>query len=140
MSTPTLNEGERTIHTLLREYIDAGIAVGREEGSADPRCIDTDPELDRAYEKCAALRTEVGLYIVRLEDALSALTRARPLDHWHEDHGSVLWWRFPVDEPPYAGQPLDSDWPGYHTHWTPIPVPRPPEKPSVAGPVPEETA
>jgi len=48
---------------------------------------------------------------------------AQPLSAWHEDVGSVLWWRFPINEPPYAGSPLDSDWPGYHTHWTSIVVP-----------------
>jgi len=69
--------------------------------------------------------------------------RARPLAEWHEDHGPVLWWRFPVDEPPYVGTPHDlgravvvelrawegstqtslmvGGWPGYHTHWTPLP-------------------
>jgi hypothetical protein len=26
---------------------------------------------------------------------------------WHEDYGSVLWWRLPVQEPPYVGSPLD---------------------------------
>jgi hypothetical protein len=74
---------------------------------------------------------------------------ARPLSEWHEDIGPVLWWKFPVDEPPYVGTPLDlgetivvhahngqvpkriahfdiGGWPGYHTHWTPLP------------PVPEE--
>ena len=73
---------------------------------------------------------------------------ARPLNEWHEDDGPVLWWRFPVDEPPYIGTPLDrgewhqilapdacrdslplrvGGWPGYHTHWTPIPIPDSPE-------------
>ena len=52
--------------------------------------------------------------------------KARPLDEWHEDFGDVLWWCFPVDEPPYVGTPLDTDWPGYHTHWTDIPIPLPP--------------
>jgi hypothetical protein len=52
---------------------------------------------------------------------------AKTFEQWHEDDGPVLWWRFPVEEPPYAGTPLDDDWPGYHTHWTPIPVPQPPE-------------
>lgn len=51
---------------------------------------------------------------------------ARPLADWHEDDGPVLWWRFPVDEPPYSGTPLDQDWPGYHTHWTKIDVPEKP--------------
>ena len=47
----------------------------------------------------------------------------RPLEEWHEDMGSALWWRFPIKEPPYVGCPLCSDWSGYHTHWTAIIVP-----------------
>lgn len=35
----------------------------------------------------------------------------RPLAFWHEDQGPALFWRAPVSEPPYAGTPLDSDWP-----------------------------
>ena len=76
-------------------------------------------------------------------------TTPRPLDDWHEGMGDVLWWRFPITEPPYVGSPLDlgyeveivatiatghqhanrfyvDGWPGYHTHWTPIPKPRTP--------------
>lgn len=45
---------------------------------------------------------------------------ARPESEWHEETGNVLWWNFPIDEPPYAGTPLDSDFPEYKTHWTPI--------------------
>lgn len=52
----------------------------------------------------------------------------RPIDEWHEDYGSVLWWTLPVCEPPYAGAPGWSDWLGYHTHWTPIVCPREPEE------------
>jgi len=51
------------------------------------------------------------------------LSDARPLDEWHEDHGAVLWWTFPVRESPYVGSPLWNSWPGRHTHWTPIVVP-----------------
>jgi hypothetical protein len=54
--------------------------------------------------------------------ALSAPT-ALPLDAWEESEGPVLWWVFPIEEPPYCGTPLDTDWPGYHTHWTSIRVP-----------------
>lgn len=50
------------------------------------------------------------------------LQTARPLTEWHEDIGPVLWWDLPVQEPPYVGSPNDTDWPGYHTHWSPIPV------------------
>jgi hypothetical protein len=77
---------------------------------------------------------------------LRAELEARPLSEWHEDDGPVLWWKFPIDEPPYVGTPLDKGapisvrlefmgetkfsgivrpggWPGYHTHWTPLIIP-----------------
>jgi hypothetical protein len=53
---------------------------------------------------------------------------ARPLEEWGEDYGDVLWWKFPIEEPPYVGSPLDANWPAYHTHWTPIVCPEPPEE------------
>ena len=48
---------------------------------------------------------------------------AIPAEQWHEDDGPVLWWRFPIMdlEAPWAGTPNDSDWPGYHTHFTRLP-------------------
>jgi hypothetical protein len=55
--------------------------------------------------------------------ACRAATLPKPLADWDEDKGAVLWWRFPVEEPPYCGHPNCDDWPGYHTHWTPLIVP-----------------
>lgn len=89
------------------------------------------------------------------------LTTPRPISEYHEDMGSVLWWKFPINESPYCGTPNDlgheviiqpsialhiqtsetdedkddpsfdlagepkrfhvGGWPGYHTHWTPVP-------------------
>jgi hypothetical protein len=60
-------------------------------------------------------------------NACLAAKQARPLADWHEEVGVVLWWRFPVEEPPYCGSPHYDDWPGYHTHWTPLIVPYDPE-------------
>lgn len=54
--------------------------------------------------------------------------QARPISEWHEDMGPVLWWKFPVDEPPYCGTPLDAGWHACHTHWTPLIVPETPTK------------
>lgn len=53
----------------------------------------------------------------------------KPLDEWNYDDGDVLWWRFPLEGPPYVGSPLDEDWvdDGYFTHWTPLPTPQSPE-------------
>lgn len=50
----------------------------------------------------------------------------KQIDEWHEDYGDVLWWTFPIEEPPYVGSPLADDWPGYHTHWTDIIEPKNP--------------
>lgn len=51
-----------------------------------------------------------------------ALVSPKPAADWHEEAGNVLWWKFPVSEPPYVGSPLDSEWEeGYYTHWTPLP-------------------
>lgn len=51
--------------------------------------------------------------------------KARPLDEWHEGFGFTTWWTWRdgewLGEPSYIGSPLCSDWPGYHTHWTPHP-------------------
>lgn len=63
---------------------------------------------------------------------------ARPLEEWHEDHGNVVWWVWDenrkewLGEPAYIGTPIDSDWPEYHTHWTPHPM-RPTAPTSEAG-------
>ena len=50
--------------------------------------------------------------------------RPIPVAEWNEDDGDVLWWRLPVEEPPYVGSPLCDDWvPGYYTHFTRLQVP-----------------
>ena len=46
---------------------------------------------------------------------------AIPAEQWTDIDGPVLWWRFPIVGPPYSGTPSDSDWPGYHTHFTRLP-------------------
>jgi hypothetical protein len=56
--------------------------------------------------------------------------RARPIDEWHEDEGTVLWWTFPVEEPPYCGTPLCDNWDLRYTHWTPFIVPEQPALPA----------
>ncbi len=33
-----------------------------------------------------------------------------PAEEWHDELGDVLWWTFPIQEPPYVGSPLDTDW------------------------------
>lgn len=52
-----------------------------------------------------------------------------PIKDWGEDYGDCLWWRFPVEEPPYCGNPLDSEWQDnnyddYYTHFTRLAIPQ----------------
>lgn len=53
---------------------------------------------------------------------------AQLAEKWHEDIGPVLWWDFPVEEPPYCGTPLDDDFPKYKTHFTELRIPDEVEK------------
>lgn len=51
----------------------------------------------------------------KLEDA----NTPRPIEEWHEDYGDCLFWKFPIEEPPYCGNPLDSNFiDDYYTHFT----------------------
>jgi hypothetical protein len=74
------------------------------------------PLLSRVHEEI-----ESGRLDIKIENQESAL----PFEEWHEECGVVLWWKFPIEEPPYCGTPLDSDWKSdYYTHWTPIIIPK----------------
>lgn len=47
----------------------------------------------------------------------------RPIEEWCEEYGDCLFWRVPIEEPPYCGTPLDDEWPRmefgeYYTHFT----------------------
>jgi hypothetical protein len=33
-----------------------------------------------------------------------------PAAAWSDDDGTALWWKFPIQEPPYVGSPADCDW------------------------------
>ncbi len=52
------------------------------------------------------------------------ISTPRLIDEWHEDMGTVLMWRLPVEEPPECGRPDDPDLRGIYTHWTPLVCPK----------------
>jgi len=51
-----------------------------------------------------------------------------PKSDWKDLYGAVLWWRFPIIEPPYVGTPLDDDFPEHVTHFTRLQVPTQPRE------------
>ncbi len=64
----------------------------------------------------------------KVPEIIERLLIARPANEWHEDLHDVLWWRFPIEEPPYCGSPLDTHWQEHElekafTHWSPVPIP-----------------
>lgn len=71
----------------------------------------------------------------RYKTVVDGLHRAQPQNEWNEEIGNVLWWRWPVCEPPFCGCPWDSDWPfedDDEVRWTPIVEPDPDTEPPVA--------
>jgi hypothetical protein len=58
---------------------------------------------------------------------LAKLFTLRPREEYHEDLGTVIWWRLPINDPPVVDREPD-DWDnGYGegpTHFSPLPDPR----------------
>lgn len=109
-ATEPVTEGE----AARTEWVLSGFATDEEDAGRDANAVFLRATASLVYRQARELAEA---------RASSLPTVARPLDEWHEDMGDVLWCRFPIDEPPWAGSPNDSDWPGYHTHWTPLPPP-----------------
>lgn len=88
----------------------------KEYGAWCTECHDIHGEKDR-YVKVAKVRE----LLEQLDQPQKV--RAKLAEHWDEDTGDVLWWNFPVEEPPYCGTPLDEHFPSYKTHFTQITMP-----------------
>src|SRR4051812_14017297 len=118
----------------LRKLVVGGWSLKPKEGRA---LIAT---IERLSQKCEDLKNLLeakSSSAARSPDREAGSgTAARPESEWHEDEGSsLLWWRFPVTEPPYIGSPLDEDFPDDVTHWTRYAVP---DAPASSHPVPSE--
>lgn len=77
------------------------------------------PQVD--FEIARNREFDLRALISALEAENGRLHTLRPEADYHEDMGPVLWWIWPICEPPYCDQPGDSDWPDYHTHFSPLP-------------------
>lgn len=69
---------------------------------------------------------EIPEVIQAVEALLPA--QAKPLESWTPDLGPVAWWCYSesfhewVTSLPWIGTPEDIDWPGHHTHFSPLPA------------------
>lgn len=77
-----------------------------------------------AQGEAGSIAIDLGHFRALVDEVRAGRTAvARERDAWTEEDGFVLWWRFPIEEPPYSGNPLCDDFPEYVTHWTPIVIP-----------------
>lgn len=129
---PETDIPEEAIEAVAKGIAESGIGRNWPD-DFEPLCVSDFDQSDlRDYAKAA------------IEAYVAHSGRARPLAEWDESMGDVLWWKFPITEPPYVGSPLDlgypvevavrahgvdklvrvniGGWPGYHTHWTPLPA------------------
>lgn len=91
-------------------YTQVALAVGLHEKEAG------------GQEENATFIANAPADIAALIAEVARLRKLHPIDTYHEDIGNVLWWRVPIQEPPYCGSPLEEDFPGdYYTHWSKLP-------------------
>ena len=88
---------------------------------------ETAAKLDDDWYHASAriMRSAAALLQQQAAPAPAVVPVAIPGEQWHEDDGACLWWRFPIEESPWSGDPRGDDWPGYHTHFTRIVCPLP---------------
>ena len=59
--------------------------------------------------------------VEKLTKIIDAHTKLYPANEWGEDDGDCLWWKLPIEEPPYCGTPLDCEFTkDYYTHFQKI--------------------
>lgn len=57
--------------------------------------------------------------IAKENKQLKSANKPISAEKWHVDDGNVIWWKLPINEPPYVGTPLDCEFtPNYYSHFT----------------------
>lgn len=107
-----------SIHDLTTSLLDAAkdmLATADFNRSwTDGRRIGNPPEAQ-------LVRIEIAEKYEAWANTIIGMCTLRPIEEYHEDLGNVLWWTYPICEPPYYGSPNSSDWPEYHTHFSLLP-------------------
>ncbi len=118
----------RHVDAMTREGLHSKADIAAQLGWRDQELERLREELAKAHSLIGTLAEPdftVARQAMEIANAHQALLTPRPLAEWPEEIGDVLWWVLPFEptkgEPPYCGTPLDAGWPGYHTHWTPLP-------------------
>ncbi len=107
----------------VRDALHAGERAASKAGSA--QAINCAHSGVRSFPGCCMPCEAMVAEVVKLIGARYSPV-PRPREEWHEDYGEVLWWFFPIVQPPTVGSPLEEDFPDYFTHWTPIVCPEAP--------------
>lgn len=76
-------------------------------------------ELEQYLENATYINRMLRKESREYRKTLEFFSKPIPYEEWHEDDGLVIWWRMPIEEPPYVGSPLCDDWTeNYYTHFT----------------------
>lgn len=76
-------------------------------------------EAKEHWRKVRDEMTSLKDLLAKIPDKIDPL-KARPRSEYHQDMGAVLWWKFPITEPPYVG---GDNFPERFTHFTEIMFP-----------------
>jgi hypothetical protein len=140
------------LRNLLVETNDRESAAQMDVAMANDALIEKSKEIEQINELRKALAVDLegaNDELIEKSKTLELLLHLRPIADYIESEGDVLWWRVPIDEPPWVGTPQCAGysvelhtkdrpeprmvmrgqvggWPGdeYFTHWTPLPRPR----------------
>lgn len=123
-NTPVFDMTERNAHfvEVASEHMLALVNRVEELELAHERICNVLGLVDEAYGQGSRLGTidDVVGEIKRLvhfkhmtEEALTL----REKEDYHDDDGDVVWYKYPIEECPYVGTPLDDNFPEYMTHW-----------------------
>lgn len=92
---------------IIKDFIDTQrreAMLGRTKNFSSEYLVKTFHEIHNAY------------YLVK--ELVDKATVLRPISEWCEELDDCLWWKVPIDKPPYYGSPLNDDFPWYVTHFT----------------------
>ena len=104
----------------LKQYLESDITSREFHAANDLKKGPNSPHVNnyKYYAGQQSIALRILAMLNESEYIPGPVVYASPISKYHEDMGSVLWWKFPIEEPPYVGSPLDTEWPGYHTHFT----------------------
>lgn len=122
------SDAQRFLQVMKDAAKDAAGELQRDIIYDNPRSLTTRTNQIAAISEIWLWASGISCDYRRTPAVLIAVPKyARHIDEWHEVDGPVLWWRDPIEEPPYVGTPDYEDFDETYKWWSPIDTPEIPE-------------